>query len=166
MKRIRFGVAASAVAVVVVALAASAASASADTVQLSQSCKVTTTLQGGSCAVRQKCPDQVTTTSGVEAVTGCVASGEVRVSGELTGLLRGGVVAQPRFGGVSNGPRAKSGCRGALTDCHARTDGQNIGNGGSDPSDIERAHCTSMRSLGVLFLDTRCTVFVNAVTAP
>jgi hypothetical protein len=44
---------------------------------------------------------------------------------------------------------------------------QNIGNGGpTGASDVERAHCTSNRSIGVLFLKTRCTVYVNALTAP
>jgi hypothetical protein len=166
MKGIRFGVAVSAVAVASV-FAISVASASGDTVQLSKSCTVDTTLMGGTCAVHQRCPDKVTTSAGVQPVLGCVASGEVFASGELTGLLRASVKAQPLYGGVSPGPRVKAGCKGNLSNCTARTDGQNIGNGGpSGDSDVERAHCNTHRSLGVLFLHTRCTVFVNAVTAP
>jgi hypothetical protein len=54
-----------------------------------------------------------------------------------------------------------------LTDCGARTDGQNMGTADrSGASDVERAHCSSNGSLGVRFLKTRCTVYVNTLTAP
>jgi hypothetical protein len=154
-------------AVALTMLAVSAASASADTVQLDRTCQVTTNLQGGRCSVRLACPDKVTTNAGRQPVLGCVASGEVRAAGELTGLLHGRVLAQPKFGGVTKGPRVKASCAGNVSNCRARTDGQNIGNGGpTGASDVERAVCSTKRSIGVIMVTTACHVYINAVTAP
>ena len=33
-------------------------------------------------------------------------------------------------------------------------------------SDVERARCSTKKSLGVIFVHTRCIVSINAVTAP
>jgi hypothetical protein len=165
MKGIRLGVAVGAAALMM--LAVSATSASADTVQLSSSCKVTSTLQGDSCTTRLACPDTVQTSTGLQSVAGCVATGEVLAAGELTGLLRATVVARPRYGGISSGPRVRASCSGRTNNCRARSDAQTIGNGGpTGRSDVERARCSTKKSLGVIFVHTRCIVSINAVTTP